>query len=122
MQFVYLSAGGKDLLEDLVSGLAKLQALINSLKCARRETDAELLEQLESRGLQAMLNQRFPVIRTVLTPDHHEEGSVAQDGPRLILEAQPEVIPVDLFIERLLSAPWTKAKRAGNRLPQSPIT
>lgn len=62
MEFVHLSAGGKDLLEDMVADLAKMQTVLNRLKSARRETDAESFrKELEDGKLQvATLRARFP--------------------------------------------------------------
>jgi len=100
MEFVHLSAGGKDLLADLVTDLARLQALMNKLKSARREMDAESFRmQLEDGKLQvALLSKRFPFLGTILAAESSEPDHAASDGQDRIAETQPLVIPVDLFV------------------------
>ena len=115
IEFVHLSAGGKHMLADLVTELARLQAVMNKLKAARREIDAESFrKQLEEGKLQAaMLGERFPFLRTILRAESSrersgespEEGSeesseadqVASVGKHRVVGAQPLVIRVDLF-------------------------
>ena len=115
IEFVHLSAGGKHTLADLVTELARLQAVMNKLKAARREIDAESFrKQLEEGKLQAaMLRERFPFLRTILRAESSrersgespEEGSeesseadqVASVGKHRVVGAQPLVIRVDLF-------------------------
>ena len=97
MEFVYLSAGGKDLLGELIAELARLQALMNKLKSARREMDAESFRKQQDSGRihAAMLNTRFPFLGTILGKEN--PGEIEDDGKGRIMEAQPLVIPVDLF-------------------------
>lgn len=99
MEFVRLSTGGKDLLADLVAELARLQAIMNKLKSARREMDAESFRrQLEIGKLQAgILSDRFPFLRTILCVESSEPDQSASEGQDRLTEAQPLVIPVDLF-------------------------
>ena len=115
IEFVHLSAGGKHTLADLVKELARLQAVMNKLKAARREINAESFKkQLEEGKLQAaMLGGRFPFLRTILraessrersgeSPEESSEESmeadqVASAGKHRIVGAQPLVIRVDLF-------------------------
>ena len=103
IEFVHLSAGGKHMLADLVTELARLQAVMNKLNAARREMDAESFRrQLEIGKLQAgMLSERFPFLGTMLPAKSSGESSepdqAASAGQDLIVEAQPLVIPVDLF-------------------------
>ncbi len=99
IEFVHLSAGGKDLLADLVAQLARLQAIMNQLKSARREMDAESLRrELQAGKLQAgILSERFPFLRTILCVESSEPDQAASEGQDRIMEAQPLVIPVDLF-------------------------
>ena len=49
VEFVRLSANGKDMLADLVTDLARLQALMSKVKSDRRAVDAELFRE-ELRG------------------------------------------------------------------------
>jgi hypothetical protein len=100
MEFVHLSAGGRDLLADLVTDLARLQALMNKLKSARREMDAESFRrQLEDGKRQAaVLSQRFPFLGTILSAESSGPGPATSDGQDRIAETQALVIPVDLFV------------------------
>jgi len=99
LEFVHLSAGGKDLLADLVAQLARLQAIMNQLKSARREMDAESFRrQLEVGKLQAgILSERFPFLRTMICAESAEPGQPASEGNDRIAGTQTLVIPVDLF-------------------------
>lgn len=99
IEFVHLTAGGKDLLADLVTELARLQAIMNKLKSVRREMDAESFRrQLEVGKLQAgILSDRFPFLRAVLCAENSEPDQAASDGQRRAVEPQALVIPVDLF-------------------------
>ena len=115
IEFVHLSAGGKHTLADLVREMARLQAVMNKLKSARREIDAESFrKQLEEGKLQAaMLGERFPFLRSMLRAESSRERSgespeespeesseadqVASVGKHRIVGAQPLVIRVDLF-------------------------
>jgi len=99
MQFVHLSALGKEMLADLVADLARLQAVMNKLRSARREADTESFRrQLEDGRLQAvMLSERFPLLGTILPGENPEPNQSASAGKDRIAEAQPLVIAVDLF-------------------------
>ena len=67
MEFLQLSTGGKELLADLVTDLARVQAVMNKLKSVRRETDAaSFRKQLkEGKRQAAMLSARFPFLGTI---------------------------------------------------------
>jgi hypothetical protein len=99
IEFVRLSTGGKEMLADLVAELARLQAVMNKLKSARREMDTESFRrQLEDGRLQAaMLSERFPFLGTILSAESLELDQAASDGKDRIVEVQPLVITVDLF-------------------------
>ena len=107
MEFVHLTAGGKDLLANMVTDLARLQAVMNKLRTVRREMDAESFKrELEDGKRQAaMLSERFPFFGTILQGASSGEGlgenaepeqlrSASQDR---IVGAQPLMITVDLF-------------------------
>ncbi|MBZ5546625.1 MAG: PilZ domain-containing protein [Acidobacteriia bacterium] len=100
LEFVHLSARGKDLLADVVERLARLQALVNQLRSARRDAEAEvLLRELERKGFHAiLLNQYLRVVGAVLPQEPREEAPTAANSEPLIVEAQAEIVPVDLFI------------------------
>ncbi len=115
MEFVHLSAGGKHMLADLVTELARWEAVMNRLNAARREINAESFrKQLEEGKLQAaMLSERFPFLGTILPVENSGESSressgaisgegsesdpAASTGKNRMVEAQPLVIRVDLF-------------------------
>ncbi len=71
LEFVLLSAGGKGVLADLVTELARLQAVMNDIKATRREIDPESFRrQLDHRRLQAAsLSRRFPLLGTTPPPE-----------------------------------------------------
>ena len=98
IEFVQLSAGGRELLADLVLELARLKAIVNNLICARREMDAESFRrQIEAGRLHAaMFAARYPFLNTTLTAEISEQGQIATAREELTLKA-PLVIPVDLF-------------------------
>ena len=99
MEFVHLSAGGKDMLADLIDELAKLQAAMNKLKSERREIDADALRgELEDRNLQLMMRSpRFSCRGTILSAETVEPDFASPIKKDRIVEAQPLVITVDLF-------------------------
>ena len=98
MEFVHLSAVGKDMLADLVAELARLQAVTDNLRSGREIDPESFRRQLEDRRFQAaMLSKRFPFLGTILHAESSEPDQVASAGKDLIVEAQPLVIPVDLF-------------------------
>ena len=102
VEFVHLSAAGKDMLAELVADLARLQALMNKLKADRREMDAEAFrKEMEDGKYQAeRLSERFPFLRTVLPAENSEDGVEAgpeSAGKQGSAEGESLVIAVDLF-------------------------
>jgi hypothetical protein len=99
MEFVHLSAGGKDMLADLIAELARLQAVMSKLKSARREMDAdEFREELDGGKLQAMMQSpRFPFRGTILSAETSEPDLVSSAKNDRIVDMPPLVITVDLF-------------------------
>jgi hypothetical protein len=98
LEFVQLSSGGKDLLADLISQLARLQALMNKLKSDRRRMDEESFrKELEAGKLEAIaLSKRFPFLGTTLSAMNLEEGKT-ESGGELVSTGGHEVVPVNLF-------------------------
>jgi hypothetical protein len=98
MEFVHLSERGRDILADVVERLAKLQA--SGLGAARSEVEAEmLLPEIEREGLQGIvLSPHVPVPRAVPCQERGKEGLVNTNPKPLIMEAQTEIVQVDLFI------------------------
>jgi PilZ domain len=102
LEFVHLSAGGKDMLTDLIADLARMQALMNKLKADRREMDAESFrKELEDGKYQAeMLSERFPFLRNILPAENlrgSAEASQVTAGKNRTAEGTSLVIAVDLF-------------------------
>lgn len=103
LEFVLLSAGGKGVLADLVTELARLQAVMNDIKTTRREIDPESFRrQLDYRRLQATrLSRRFPLLGTTLPPESSEVTTEPDDGASSgkdpLEEERLLVGPVDLF-------------------------
>jgi hypothetical protein len=98
IEFVQLSAGGRELLTDLVMELARLRAIVNNLISARREMDAESFRrQIEAGRLHAaMFAARYPFLNTTLSAEISEQDQLAPTREELSLK-QPLVIPVNLF-------------------------
>ena len=107
IEFVHLSAGGKHMLADLVTELARLQAVMNKLNAAPREMDAAFFrKQLKDGKLQAaMLSERFPFLGTILPAKNSGESAressepvqAASAGKDRIVEVQSLAFLVDLF-------------------------
>lgn len=97
LEFVHLSAGGRDMLAGLVNELARLQAAMNNLKSARRVMDAQTFrKELENGKHQAaMLIERFRFMRTIL-PAENSEGKETESAEE---EGSVErvVVSVNLF-------------------------
>lgn len=94
IEFVQLSARGKDLLGDLVTDLAKLQTVMNKLKSARRDMDEESFrKQLEYGEIQsAWLDSRSRFLETIPAEDSKREEA-AEAGKNLA----GLIVPVNLF-------------------------
>lgn len=104
IEFVHLSSGGRDLLEDLIGELARLRATIDQLTSMRRQTSAQgFRKQMEAAKFQAvMFATRFPFFETTLTEEllQHKNSQLEPvespqgESPR---EEPPRVIPINLF-------------------------
>jgi len=106
MEFIHLTAGGKDLLADMVTDLARLQAITNKLRDVRREIDAQSFrKELEAGKRQAArLSERFPLFSTILQAEISGEALMEsgelerpRSGQNRIVGGDPLVITVDLF-------------------------
>lgn len=98
LEFVHLSASGKDMLASVVAELARLQSAINKLKSARREMDAQAFKkELENGKHQAaMLSERFRVLRTIGPAENSERKESEAVGDEESVEERL-VISVNLF-------------------------
>jgi hypothetical protein len=99
LEFVQLSAGGKEMLAGLIKELSRLQAVMNELRAVRREMDAESYrKQLAEGKLQAaMLDERIPMLRTILQAENTAPDETILTGEPHEEEAKPLATPVDLF-------------------------
>ncbi len=90
LEFVRVSAVGKEVLADVIHELARLQAVVNKLRSVPREMDAESFRrQLEDGKLQAaMLSEQFPFLETVLKAESSEPDQAASVGKDRIAEAR----------------------------------
>jgi molybdenum-dependent DNA-binding transcriptional regulator ModE len=101
LEFVRMSAGGKDALVGVITDLARLQALMNRLKSARREMDeAAFRQELKQGKLQSeMTSARFPFLGIRLKAENVEaslEAASAEKNEQA--EPAPLVVAVNLFV------------------------
>lgn len=107
LEFVQLSAGGQEMLADLVTDLAKMQALMAQLRSAQRTVEADLFaQQLSAGNIEALLlGKRPPALGTILTAQSanldqthssEPEPGIGDRGAHLV-RATPLVITIDLF-------------------------
>lgn len=98
VEFVRLSANGKGMLADLVTDLARLQALMSKLKSDRHKMDAELFRrEMEEGSLRgATLRDRFLFLRTILPTENAEAEKTETAGTETVREERL-VVPIDLF-------------------------
>jgi len=105
LEFVQLSAGGKDMLSELVTDLARLEAVVRKLKGMRREIDAESFrEELQQARLQAMLlGDGLSLFRATVRAENSQKNDLeSSDSNRVVevgsdVQQQPLVVTVDLF-------------------------
>ena len=103
VEFVQLSAGGKEKLEELMAELARSQALLNRLKCERRERDEEAFRrELEEGRLHAgRLSERFPFLQTILSSEKSEYKAKTEQakssGENCRVATLPLIVNIDLF-------------------------
>ena len=103
IEFVQLSASGKDMLADVIKQLAKVQAAMNKLISVRREMDAESYRTLFEDGkLQAVsLSRRLADLGTALSGGTRDGDSKSRQSASTdkhhVAQGQPLVIAVDLF-------------------------
>jgi hypothetical protein len=100
MEFLRLSAGGLEMLQELIRELARLQAHMDRIKSARKEEQKELLmlELKRERLLGSLVHGRIPVIGTM--PSEEECKPPSSDSPRAerALADLDEFVPLDIFI------------------------
>jgi hypothetical protein len=87
LEFVQLSASGKDMLADVLERLARLQAVVNELRSARRGIDTETL-----------VKRHWPILRALLPPEPRENAPDNAHSDSAIMQAELEIIRLDVFI------------------------
>ncbi|MGA7139036.1 MAG: PilZ domain-containing protein [Terriglobales bacterium] len=106
IEFVRLSAGGQDMLGEVVEELERMQAIMNRLKAANAEIDPEVLRrELENGSHQAkMLREELRFRGTLLRGESAAQSAkeaaelkLASAGKDPMAERQALVINVDLF-------------------------
>jgi hypothetical protein len=99
IEFVQLSSGGRDLLEDLIGELARLRATIDQLTSMRRQTSGQSFrKQMEAAKFQAvMFATRFPFFETGLAQEISRHGDDQLETGELPEEERTRVIPINLF-------------------------
>ena len=94
MEFIRLSAGGQDMLVELLRELARQQAIASTLRAARREP----AEDQWSEARAALLKESRPRIGRIVVPQMSDMSPLVVDRSALIVDEELKVIPVDLFI------------------------
>lgn len=94
MQFLQLSAGGQDMLVELIRELTRQQAIATTLRVARREPDPKQWNECRA----ALLKESFPILGRILASQSSEESFLVVDRPSLIVDGETREIPLDLFI------------------------
>jgi hypothetical protein len=85
-----MSAGGKDVLAELIAELARLQAGMSKLRSARREMNAATFEQelKEGRRQAARVSERLSYLGTILKAESAERGGGQSAELSRTVEAQ----------------------------------
>lgn len=99
LEFLQLSAGGRDLLHEVISQLARLRAKAIALHAGGREDDPDPGDNLDDGSPQAIgMKDRFPVLATVLPPEPHEGAALVTTREEPVHEPDPETSFLDLFV------------------------
>lgn len=99
LEFLQLSAGGRDLLRELVAQLARLRAKEIALHAGGREDDPGPWHEVDDGSRQESgMKERFPVLATVLPPEPRDEAAPVMTGKKPVNEVDPETSFLDLFV------------------------
>ncbi len=104
MEFLRLSARGRDLLAELIAQLARVRATMNALKRAglnnnQGETDPELVRRYLRHSLrEVLLSEHLLVPAAGIVAAAPVESAVALTRPASIVNGRQEPRPVDLYI------------------------
>ena len=92
MEFVYLTASGRQMLQEFLGDLEELQRTMTKLRLGSVESEAELSRQLKAAGLHpVILNSRIPLL------SGSPEKSTEPPGNEGMIEAVEAVVRVDVF-------------------------
>ncbi len=89
LEFIRLSAGGQNMLVELIRELSRQQAIASALSSARREPDPKQWNEYRA----ALLNGNLPIVGSVVDSPNGEANALVVDRGALILDGE-----VDLFI------------------------
>jgi hypothetical protein len=99
LEFLQLSAGGRDLLHEVIAQLARSRANAIALHAGGREDDPPPWDNLDDGSAQAIgLKERFPVLATVLPPEPREGAALVATGEKPVREPDPDKSFLDLFV------------------------
>jgi len=97
MEFVTMSASGKEMLAELCEQFSRIQQLLRKLRSERQSED-ELLRDMTKAGIRAaLLGELFPSIRRCENNQDPELKSSTNATDDRRVESLPLVIKVDLF-------------------------
>jgi hypothetical protein len=99
LEFLQLSAGGRDLLRELVAQLARLRAKEIALHAGGRGDDPGPWDELDDGSPQAVEpKEHFPVNAMVLPPEPREGAALVASREKPAHEPDPDSNFLDLFV------------------------
>jgi hypothetical protein len=97
MEFVQMSAGGRDLLADLIEHLTRFQATLGKVRGPRLQREAEILGDLEGAGIRAMNLGSVPAGRRLAAAASTGAGDESSTAEATIGDGSPLFIQIDVF-------------------------
>jgi PilZ domain len=94
MEFIQLSAGGHDMLVELLRELARQQAIATTLRAARREPGPDQWNEVRA----ALLKESRPMLGRIVASQASEVSPLVVDRSALIFDEESKVLPLDFFI------------------------
>jgi hypothetical protein len=94
MEFIQLSAGGQEMLVELLRELARQQAIATTLRAARREPGPEQWDEVRA----ALLKEDRPMLGRIMASQVAEVSPLVVDRSALNLQEESKLIPLDFFI------------------------
>jgi PilZ domain len=94
MQFLQLTASGKDILVELIRELARQQVIANTLRAARQEPGPEQWDECRA----ALLKESLPLFERIVASQTGEGRSPVGESATVTLEGEEREIPLDIFI------------------------